>query len=445
MIMNLFPDQQETIADLRQSMRRNKSVLLQCPTGWGKTYAASYMIQAALNNKKRMIFTVPRKMLLNQTSQDFNAHGIAHSFIASGREFNPYYKVYIGMTSTMARRLESLPAADVVFFDECHYGDSDLDTTINHYKSSGAWVIGLSGTPWRLDGKGLGCWFDSMVQGASIAQLIEMGRLSNYRLYAPVSDDLGGKIVGDDVALWRKHAEGLRTIGFYPSVKKAEEAAEKFTRAGIPSASIDGRMDDAKRRELVIKFARREILHLTNCQLLSFGFDLKMASGMDVTVEAMIDQSPTESLSNQGQKNGRVLRYKKTPAIIIDQVGNYMRHGLPCDDREWTLEDMFMTEKQSRKQKGPRVLQCGNCFYCFSPAEKCPECGKPVEIKGRDVENIDGELREIRKEEIQRQKKKARMEVGQAKTIADLKRIAAERGYKNGWVYQQMKIKNIKS
>lgn len=444
MTLTPFTDQLNTINMLRESMKRNKNVLLQCATGWGKTYAAAYMIQQALSRGKRMIFTVPRKMLLKQTSDDFNSHGIHHSFIASGREYNPYAQVWIGMIETMSNRLDSLPDCDVLFVDEVHFGDSALDAVINHYKAKGAWIIGLTGTPWRMDGKGLGCWFDDMVQGAPVKELIEMERLSDYKYYAPNADEFDGKIVGDDVDLYRQYAEGLRTIGFYASVKKAEEAAQKFNDAGIPAASIDGRMKDDERRDIIIKFAKREIHYLSSCQLLIFGFDLSMASGMPVTVEAMIDQDPTQSLAKQGQKNGRVLRKKETPAVIIDQVMNWKRHGLPKDDREWMLEDLHKTEKQARKDKSPRVIQCDNCFYCFSPADFCPECGSVVEVQQRKIDQVDGELQEIDEAAVLAEKKQKRMEVGMAKTVADLRKIAKERGYKNGWIYQQMKIKKIR-
>ncbi len=472
MTITLFPDQSETIEKLRQSMRRHKSVLLQSPTGSGKTAMATYMIQSALGKNKRMVFTVPRKELLRQTSDSFESHGINHSFVAAGRSFNPHAKVYIGMIDTMARRLEKIPKADVVFVDEAHYGATALDNVIRHYQGNGSWVIGLSATPWKLSGKGLGCWFDDMVQGLSVRELIDMGRLSDYRAFRGKSPDLSGIsvvggdyakgqlsdamtskansfVIGDAVRYYKSHAQGKLAIAYCTSVKHAEMTAQSFNASGVPAASIDGRMDDGQRRTIIQAFARREIKVLTNCDLLTFGFDLAMQSGMDVTVEAMFDLRPTKSLALQLQKWGRVLRRKDEPALIFDHACNIMMpdgtpvHGLPCSEQEWTLEDRSQGKRSGTP--GPRVLQCSNCFYCFSPAPKCPECGQIVDVNGREIEEIDGELTEIDRAEIEREKKQKRMEVGQAKTVEDLRRIAAERGYKKGWIYQQMKIKKIKS
>jgi len=446
MAVNLLPDQAETLARLRAEMGRHKSVLLQAPTGWGKTAASVYMLSQARAKGKRVIFTVPRKDLLEQTSKDFDGYNLDHSYIAAGRQFNPYSRAYIGMVDTMARRLDSLPDEDLVIVDETHYGSTALDRIIQHYKAKGAWIVGLSASPWKLSGEGLGKWYSSMVRAPDIRWLIDNKRLCEYRAFAPSRPDLSGitvsagdyqrgqlssfmeqdrVIVGDAVRHYRERAMGRLNLAFCTSIKHAEIVADTFKASGIPAASIDGKMDMAQRRKIIRAFAMREILVMTNCDLCTFGFDLSMASGMKVTVEVMSDLRPTKSLALQCQKWGRVLRYKDYPAIIFDHAGNMAEHGMPCAEREWSLESRV--QKKSDGEKAPPTRQCPNCFYVHSPAPICPECGTAYEVKSREIDEVDGELIEIDKDSEVR---KRRTEQGRARTLDDLIALGQKRGMK---------------
>ena len=136
------------------------------------------------------------------------------------------------------------------------------------------------------------------------------------------------------------------------------------------------------------------------------------------------------------------MRYDPEPHIFFDHGNNFApeNHGLPCQDREWTLDDREKSGRDGGEKLLP-VRQCSECFYCFKPAPVCPNCGFIFPIISREVEQIDGELAEI---QIQEAKKEKRMEKGRAKTIAELQAIAKERGYDPKWVYIQAKIKGIK-
>jgi DNA repair protein RadD len=171
--LELFKDQQEVMADLRSGMKRYKANLLQSPTGSGKTAMAMYMILKATQKLKsndspqdrKIIFTVPRKDLLEQTTKSFSRFGIEHSHIASGKPHNPFAPSFIGMIDTMANKIKTddngkiiqanLPPAYMVVIDEAHYGAAAMDKVISYYKQQGAWIVGLSATPWKLNGKGL--------------------------------------------------------------------------------------------------------------------------------------------------------------------------------------------------------------------------------------------------------------------------------------------------
>lgn len=414
MKIDLYPDQVDLIDRTRGAMRRNKSVLVQAATGFGKTVVATAMIRSALDKGSRSTFIVPRRELLKQTAETLQAYGIPFGYIAAGYPANPFAKVQLATTGTLARRLDKAPAANVAFVDETHFGADELARIIAHYWQSGAWIIGLSATPWKLSGQGLGDWYQAMECGPPIADLIASGRLSRYRLFAPNHPDLTGiktvagdyakgalsermegdrVLIGNAVKHYASHAMGRLNIAYCTSVKHAEIVAQAFRDGGVPAAAISGEMDDDQRSALVRRFARRELLVLANCQLLTFGFDLASAAQMDVTVESMSDLSPTKSLSLQLQKWGRVLRRKDDPALIFDHAGNVDRHGLPDDPREWTLQGR--EKRDSDTEKALPVRQCAECYHCHRPAPVCPACGFIYPVASRMVDEVEGELAEV--------------------------------------------------
>jgi len=446
--INLFPDQSGLVGRVRHALRSYKSVLMQSATGSGKTVMAAFMIQSAVSKGNRCVFIVPRNELLRQTAETFATFGIEFGYFAAGYTPNPFAKVQLASGPTLSRRLDKAPHADVVFVDEVHYGAAQLETIIRHYQARGAWVVGLSATPWKMSGKGLGDWFDHMEQGPSIAKLITDGRLSQYRLFAPSAPDLSGVkttagdyakgqlndvmendrvLIGNAVSHYKQHAAGRLNVTFCTSLKHAEIVADAFKEQGIPAAMISGEMDQDERSRRIKAFARRELHVLTSVDLLSFGFDLASAAQMDVTIEAMSDMRPTKSLSLQLQKWGRVLRRKNEPALIFDHAGNSdpdRGHGLPDDEREWTLEG-----RQKRKRDGAEptqpVRQCPQCYMVHRPTPDCPGCGFVYPIQSRMIDEVEGELAEITE---RREKKQARMNQGRAQTLEQLMAMGKSRG-----------------
>lgn len=285
----------------------------------------------------------------------------------------------------------------------------------------------MSATPTFLSGKGLDCWYDDMVCGESVEWLIAAGRLSDYRMFAPSMPDLSsvktvagdyskseltsfmranGKLIGDSVKHYRDHAMGMLAIAYCTSIEHAELTALRFNEAGIPAASIDGRKTDEERAKIIKAFARREILVLANCELLTFGFDLKSASGMDVNVEALIDLRPTQSLALQMQKWGRALRRKQKQALIFDHAGNCRLHGFPDDPRDWSLNGSNRNKKFNGG--GIAVKNCNGgtanrdgtgvemppCYFSHRPAPRCPNCGCWYDTSQKIIQTISGELSE---------------------------------------------------
>jgi len=449
-LINLYPDQLELVDATRDAMRRHKSVLVQAATGAGKTVLASFMIQSAVTKGSRCIFMVPRRELLRQTALTLDSYHIPYGLIASGYPENPFARINLATVGTLARRLNKAPSANILFVDETHFGGDDVERVINHYKAKGAWIIGLSATPWKLSGKGLGEWYDHMVMGKSIRWLIENNRLSDYRLFAPSRPDLSGiktiagdynkgqlddkmtsdrVLIGDAVRHYKDRASGALNIAFCTSIKHSEIVAQEFRDQGIPAAHVSGKMDDTEIKALVRAFARRELHVIANCELLTFGFDLASAAGMDVTVECLSDLRPTKSLSLQLQKWGRALRKKDFPAMIFDHAGNSEPdlHGLPDSDRQWSLAGQDRKSRGGEKSEPTR--QCPECYFVSRPSPLCPNCGFVHPIKSREVEHIDGELQEIERDRVERVKE--RQTQGMAKTLEDLIRIGKLKGHKN--------------
>lgn len=423
------------------------AVLVVCPTGFGKTVLMAALIKILFGAEKRVIICLHRQDLITQTAKTLEKFGIPFSYIAAGHRYNPYHRVFIASIPTLKNRLGKFPA-DYVFVDEAHLSMSaGWKAVVDHYKAARARIIGLTGSPERLDGKPLGDAWDTMVEGPTTRWLIENGFLSKYRAFAPAGVDLSGVHIrgGDYVASeidelmagravlagavrhWRKYAHGKRTIAFTPSIARAQQLADEFCANGIKAVSIDGNTPREERMRAFNAFADGEIKVITSVNLFCEGFDLAAQVDRDVTVEAVLLYRPTQSLALHLQQIGRALRKKPEPAIILDLVGNLARLGLPDDEREWSLDG------KAKKEREVQVAQCPACFASHAPAPRCPECGHEYPIKdaavgeGRVINEVDGELEEIDLDAIRAQRK---TEQAKAKSLADLVKLATARGYK---------------
>ena len=414
-MITLHDHQNEAVEEVRaRMMQGHKSVLLQSPTGSGKSIMAGSLVAKTIEKGNSAALIVPRRELIRQMDETFELFKIKHSFVANGYSFNPYQKMHVCSSGTLVNRLGNIKPK-VVLIDETHYGGNQLDKIIRYYKSIGSYIIGLSATPWRLDGRGLGMWYSSMVHGKSIKWLIDNEFLSDFRLFGVSNPNLSGiktvagdyakgelaakmeadnVVVGDVVNHYRDHAMGKLGVTYSTSRKHSEIIVQKFRDAGIPAASIDGTTPENERRQLIRAFARRELLQLVNCELLIFGFDLALAAGMDVAIECMSDVQPTQSLSKQLQKWGRVLRWKKEPALIFDHASNWSRHGYPDDERDWSLSGQ-PKEERNNSESAVAAKQCTSCFFVHPPAPACPNCGHVYPIRSREVDEVDGSLSEL--------------------------------------------------
>lgn len=443
----LFEDQEEFVTGLRRSLSKgNRSILGVASPAFGKTVVAGYITQSASDKGKAVWFLVHRKNLLRQTSKSFWGAGIQHGLITSGKS-RSRLPVQVGTIGTVYARMnkQELEPPAILFIDEAHLSQGNMfSTVIKWCIDSGTIVIGLTGTPQRLDGKSLGDLFQDMIEARSTSWLIQQGRLSDYEIYTTnVQPDLsnvrksGGDlnredlaevmaekaIVGDAVSHYQRYANGLRAVCYCVNVKHSKLTAQAFNDAGIPAVHVDADTTEKELKDACEGLADRRYLVLCNCELVIEGFDLSSQIGRDITLEACILLRPTESLARYLQMVFRALRKKPNPAIILDHAGCAIKHGLPDDDRQWSLAG---ADKKSRKKKKDddeetaAVQWCKACYRVFRVGpDRCPECGAVIEKQERKIKHIEGELQKIDPEELRRQRE-ARIERARANDLESL-------------------------
>jgi superfamily II DNA or RNA helicase len=370
-------------------------------------------------------------------------------------------KVRVESVFTEANRLDEYKPTDVdlIIIDEAHLSEAKSYRKVCEYYNCRR--VLFTATPARLDGKPL-TLADTLITGITANELIKMGAISDYDYYAPdlnINTDnvdmVAGEynngqlselmcqsaIYGDILKYYCTLGENRQAIAYCTSVKHSEQTAKMFNDNGISAISIDGSMSQKERNKKMDMFRNGKVQILCNCNLISEGVTLPNAS-----VALLL--RPTMSLPLFIQQACRVLTpVEGKRSIIIDYVNNVQRHGLPTDNHEWSLSKSVEKRKQHNDDGTLSIRQCSECFRCFKTANKCPYCGYEYEVKGRELKAVkEVELKKIEaieKAEQEKQKKLARMEVGQCRTIADLQKIAKERGYAPGWVWQMARIKHI--
>lgn len=424
-------------AHLRSGLRR---ILIHSPTGSGKTVLTAAMLGKAAKQGRRALFNVHRRELIQQSSRTFNLVGIPHAIIASGFAGDTRQPIQLASVQTIVRRLDRIHEPEVIVWDECHHlAAKSWATVFNRWPK--AIHIGLTATPQRLDGRGLSEFFDVMVQGPDTATLVTDGWLAPYRVFAPPGIDLTGvhtrmgdyahaelaaaadkpSITGDALSHYRRYLDGKRAVAFCVSVKHSEHVAETFRAAGIPAAHVDGETDPALRDQCVKAFERGDLLVLTNVDLFGEGFDLP-------AMEGVILLRPTQSLGLYLQQVGRSLRTApgKREAIILDHAGNSARHGLPDEEREWSLAG----RDRGRRKEAEAVVAvktCPTCFAVVHPRVTVCACGHRFVPEGRQVAERDGDLVEVDPMVARRNKVR---EQAAADSQEALVALARARGYK---------------
>jgi superfamily II DNA or RNA helicase len=441
--MQLRQYQQQAIDDTRAAIRNGaRAPLLVLPTGGGKTVIFATIAATAAAKGNRVLILVHRRELIHQASSKLAWVGLEHGIIAAGLPTTDA-PVQIASVQTLARRLAHMTwQPGLIIIDEAHHATAgQWDRILNHWPD--AYRLGVTATPCRLDGRGLGAAFDAMVHGPTVADLTSAAFLSPARIYAPpIVADLASvrtragdyakdqaaaamdrpTVTGDAISHYQRLASGQQAIAFCCNVKHAASVCDAFKTAGITAELLLGSTDN--REEVVADFAAHHTKVLVTVDVVSEGFDVPAAS-------CAILLRPTQSLGLYLQQVGRVLRPapNKPAALILDHVGNVTRHGFPNDPRDWSLDDRL---KRGRGTPAPSVRTCEQCFAAFKPAPQCPACGAGcAPIKSRKIQQIAGELQELKREAVRQR----RQEQGKARTLQELIHLGQAKGMKNpvGW------------
>lgn len=488
-MINLRPYQLEIADKVRAAYRDGfRCPLVVASTGAGKTVIFSYITHSAFRRGNPVLLSAHRKEIIRQISMSLARFGIEHQIIAPPKLVRQiqvaHYKAFnrifvksdsivmvgsvqtlvsrfdqIDATVTRATALAAKPPKLLIVMDEGHHvtEHTQWGRVMDRYHTQfGGLGLVVTATPERLDGRGLGVghggYADTLIQGPPMRWLIENGYLSPYDVFTSAKrvDTTGvGKrmgdyisaqleqaadkptITGDAIDHYRRRANGMRAVVFCVSVRHSMHVAEMFNAAGIAAAHIDGEVDDDVRDKAIMDFADGRITVLTQVNLVSEGFDLSSIAQKDVTIDCVIDLAPTESLVNFMQRGGRMLRPAPGKcAVYLDHAGNFMRHGMLEDDREWSLEGRKKKPRTSESDKEPGVDRLSTCPQCFSihlPAPVCPgtmpdgqPCRYEYPAQYRSVEEQDGELVKITAEELDAIRRMKRITQGKAKTVEQL-------------------------
>lgn len=435
----LRPYQAELKADIYSAWATVRNVLAVLPTGGGKTVILSDIVA---EHKGVSCVIAHRQELVGQISKALNLAKVPHRIMAplplikqitADHMTEHGYSVYntgalCGVAGVNTLTSKSRVREYEQFCKQCTLWILDES---HHCLRSNVWGravamfpnakgLGVTATPCRADGSGLGAHadgvFEKMVEGPSMAWLIHNGYLTKYRLFcppgfdraairdaiSPTTGDYNTKsavvkgavdgIVGDVVQSYLKHAKGLRGVTFAVDVETATHLATAYVVAGVPAEVVSADTPDYDRNNAIRRFKRGELLQLVNVDLFGEGFDVP-------AIEVVSFARPTESYSLYSQQFGRALRILdgKDHAIIIDHVGNIPRHR-PPDMRQWSWTLDAADKKQGKGAGDTKPMRvCTGCTQPYEPFFKaCPYCGKvPEPPSRRDIKLVDGDLTEI--------------------------------------------------
>lgn len=396
------------------------------PTGAGKTTVYCEIIRLFTARGKRVLVIAHRRELIQQCYDRLAQHGVVSGIIMAGATSTPA-SVQVASIQTLARR--TLPPADMLIIDEAHHATGPTyQRVLAAYPA--ALVIGGTATPYRLDGSGLSPTFKSIVAPVSVRELCNQGLLIEPTVYVPsapslkgvhtrggdyAEDELAAKmmpLVGDIVTHWKRIALGKKTIAFAVNVAHSKLIVESFVSQGVRAEHFDGTDTPERRAGCLARLRCGEIDVLSNCSLVSEGWDLP-------ALEVAILARPTKSLCLHVQQVGRIMRAGKDAAIVLDHAGNHLMHGRVTDEIEFSLDG------KARRLAKNDFRTCKSCFAIIPPTGPCPQCGsETVADETKLPEHVAGEL--VKFTSVDKRAEYRRLIL-----------LASDREYRIGWARNQ--------
>lgn len=446
MTVQLRPFQSDLSARISQAWHDGaRDVLGVLPCGGGKSVVAAHFLQIA---DAPSVFSAHRAELISGESLALARNGVRHRVIgqpalrrecsrrhiAEGLYDHVDHRARVSVSSIQT--LVNLPESDPLWRetrlwipDECHHVLKKNSYGTVRDRMVNARGLGLSATPDRASGEGLGRRadgiYDILIEGPSAREIELMGFLAPHVIYAPTSDldvsavplsasgDYSPKplseatrkshIVGDTVANYLKFTPGKLGMTFCVDVDHCVRTAGAFRAAGVPAEVVTGKTPPDVRNAIFRRFRQRQILQLVSCEIAGEGFDLP-------DVEVVILARPSASWSLVTQQLGRVKRILlgKLCGYIIDQVGNVARHCqakrcaqtgewyIAVGEREWSLDRR--ERRTSSNKPTVAITTCPSCLRSYERVlgRKCPYCSHETQPTGRSApEQVDGVLAEL--------------------------------------------------
>lgn len=463
-MIELRPYQRDVLAECGRVIAAGKRrIIIVAPTGAGKTIIGSAIITNALGAGKKVLVLAHTREIIKQTSTKLFGNGIGHGVIQAGFMTRPYEVVQVASVQTLwtravrMNRME-LPSADLLIIDEGHHCPArTYRKIINAYPE--AVLVGLTATPCRGDGRGLGGIFNAIVECPQVAELIAQKYLVRTHVFAPAEPDLHGvemrkgdyvesqladrmdraDLVGDIVSHWHRYGEDRKTVCFAVNVAHSLHIRDEFVRSGIRAEHVDGSIPKSERDAVLARLASGETTVVTNCMVLTEGWDMP-------PVSCCILARPTHKMGLYRQMVGRVLRpaQDKVNAIVLDHSGAVFRHGFVEDHVNWTLEPDKRAASPAhvarlRSGYSSRLLECTKCGSIRVAGERCQHCGFLPQRSTKAIVFRQGDLALV-----DRQRRTAMTHSDPAERIrwhGMLTHIALTRGYKSGWAAHMFREK----
>lgn len=367
--IKLFDYQEDMKERIEKALRLHRSVMAQMPTGTGKTYLLTAVIDSFVSNNpiEKVWIVAHRRELVSQIDETVRKF---HSYSASNTSSLLSSVKAMSIQWLMRHYDEIEEEPGMIVIDEAHHA---LAKTYKEMweRFPKAKFLGLTATPCRLNGKGFTDLFDVLVQSWGVPEFISKGRLATYDFVSIKSDGVTQRLIdslqkrgadGDyqnkemDMLLNKKpsierlyrsleeYGKDRKGIVYAINISHAQKITKLYQEHGVKAIAIDSKTPAAERQQDIEAFKKGDIQVLVNVDIFSEGFDCP-------DVEFVQLARPTLSLAKYLQMVGRGLRVAKGKknCVIIDNVGLYRVFGLPS--QVWNWNAMFEGKLKVGKKK----------------------------------------------------------------------------------------------